>query len=160
MPDNILDMRFNQNPEDPLDDEEFLQATYWAGIQVEKKKALKQAKETMRSGATTAPKDSRKEGENRKTATNGQRGKEPEKPPQTIKPSGTEGQGERPSWAQYGKQGHWPTKADALKGVPQKEQDEYLQSQDNCWRCGMSGHRTYECFAHTTRRGTTLPKTP
>ena len=28
MPDRILDMRSNQNPEDPVDDEPFLQATY------------------------------------------------------------------------------------------------------------------------------------
>jgi len=39
MPDSILDMRFNQNEEDPIDDEDFLQATYRAGIQVEKKKS-------------------------------------------------------------------------------------------------------------------------
>ena len=40
MPDSILDMRFNQNEVEPIDDEGFLQATYRAGIQVEKKKAL------------------------------------------------------------------------------------------------------------------------
>jgi len=32
MPDSILEMRFNQNPEDLEDDEQFLQATYRAGI--------------------------------------------------------------------------------------------------------------------------------
>jgi len=52
MPDSILDMRFNQNEEDPVDDKGFLQATYCAGVQVEKKKALKQAKETL--GGTSA----------------------------------------------------------------------------------------------------------
>ena len=58
MPDSILDMRFNQNPEDFLDNEPFLQATYRAGLQVEKKKALKQAKEVMRgTGGGPTPKD-------------------------------------------------------------------------------------------------------
>jgi len=48
MPDRIPNMQFNQNPDDPLDNEAFLQATYQAGLQVQKKKALKQAKEAMR----------------------------------------------------------------------------------------------------------------
>jgi len=43
MPDSILNMGFNQNLDDRVDDEPFLQATYWAGIQVKKKNALKQA---------------------------------------------------------------------------------------------------------------------
>jgi len=60
MPNSILDMRFNQNPEDPVDDEPFLHATYRAGIQVEKKKALRQAKEAMRASGTPASKDNRK----------------------------------------------------------------------------------------------------
>jgi len=49
MLDSILDMWFNQNLDDPVDDEPFLQATYRAGLQVEKKKTLKQAKEQMRN---------------------------------------------------------------------------------------------------------------
>jgi len=53
MPDSILDMQFNQNPDDFEDDALFLQATYRAGLQVEKKKALKQAKEVMQTGSTT-----------------------------------------------------------------------------------------------------------
>jgi len=65
MPDSILDMRFNQNEEDPVDDEGFLQATYRAGVQVEKKKALKQAKETMRSAAP-APKDDKRKDDKRR----------------------------------------------------------------------------------------------
>jgi hypothetical protein len=58
MPDSILDMRFNQNEEDFMDDEHFLQATYRAGVQVEKKKALKAAKEAMKgSGSIQTGKD-------------------------------------------------------------------------------------------------------
>jgi len=45
MPNLVLDMRFAQYLEDFADDEGFLQTTYQAAIQVEKKKALCQARE-------------------------------------------------------------------------------------------------------------------
>jgi len=48
MPDAVLDMLFAHYLEDFADDEGFLQATYQAGLQVEKKKALKQAREAAR----------------------------------------------------------------------------------------------------------------
>jgi len=46
-------MRFNQNPDKPTDDEGFMNATYQAGIQVEKKKALKAAREASKGGPTS-----------------------------------------------------------------------------------------------------------
>ena len=49
MPDTVLDMRFAHYLEDFADDEGFLQATHQAGLQVEKKRALRAAKEAMRS---------------------------------------------------------------------------------------------------------------
>jgi hypothetical protein len=62
MPDSILDMRFNQNEEDFVDDEHFLQATYRAGIEVEKKNALKAVKEAMKgSGSALSGKDGKEE---------------------------------------------------------------------------------------------------
>jgi len=45
MPDSVLDMRFAHYLEDFADDEGFLQATYQVALQVEKKKALRQAME-------------------------------------------------------------------------------------------------------------------
>jgi len=51
-------MRFNQNLEDLVEDEQFLQATYRAGIQVKKKKALKGARELVKG--TQPPKDDRR----------------------------------------------------------------------------------------------------
>jgi len=47
-----------------------------------------------------------------------------------------------------------------MKGVPTKEQEEYGQRRDDCWTCGRSGHRTYECFSFSTVKGTALPPTP
>jgi len=51
MPDALLDMRFAHYLEDFADDEGFLQATHQVGLQVEKKKALKQARDQIRTGA-------------------------------------------------------------------------------------------------------------
>jgi len=69
MPDSILDMRFNQNLEDLVEDEQFLQATYRAGIQVEKKKALKGARELVKD--TQPPKDDRrKDGQGKGSSDN------------------------------------------------------------------------------------------
>jgi len=48
MPDSVLDMRFAHYQEDFADDEGFLQATYQAALQVEKKKALHLAREGAR----------------------------------------------------------------------------------------------------------------
>jgi len=47
-----------------------------------------------------------------------------------------------------------------MKGVPTKEQEEYGKKQDDCWRCGRSGHWTYECFSFSTLKGMTLPTAP
>jgi len=48
MPDAVLDMRFAHYLEDFTDDKGFLQATHQADLQVEKKKALRQAQEAAR----------------------------------------------------------------------------------------------------------------
>ena len=70
MPDAVLDMRFAHYLEDFADDEGFLQATHQAGLQVEKKKALKQAREQMKGttpSGTNARNDNRKKSEGKKT---------------------------------------------------------------------------------------------
>jgi len=150
MPDPILDMRFAHYMGEFTDDESFLFATYQAGLQVEKKKALKQAREAGKGSSNTGTgnkeqkrENSKKEGSDR---TNRQ---EPRK--NDARDAGPGG---------YGATGKWKTKEAALKGVPPKEHEEYFKSGDNCWRCGRPGHRTYECYAHTTLRGTTLPHAP
>jgi len=152
MPDAILHMRFNQNPREPVDDEEFLQATYRVGVQVEKKKALKQAKEAMKTMVPTNKDRRRGERQERKNPNNTQKTREVqdrEEPRATEKQEG---------W--YWSKGSWPTKEVALKGVPGAEREEYKQSREDCWRCGRNGHKTYECFSFQTRKGTTLPPAP
>ena len=152
MTDAILDMRFNQNAEEPVDDEQFLHATYRAGIQVEKKKALRGARDAVR--AAQPPRDEKgKGGQGKGNSDNARKGKE------TPKESGKEAtSGGRESW--YGQKTSWATKDAALKGVPATEREEYGKSREDCWRCGRSGHKTYECYAGTTTKGTTLPRAP
>jgi len=60
----------------------------------------------------------------------------------------------------YGEEGCWGSKAEALKGVPKTESEEYGKDSKCCDRCGRSNHRTDSCFATTTRSGTTLPAAP
>jgi hypothetical protein len=47
-----------------------------------------------------------------------------------------------------------------MKGVPKSEAEEYGKSDENCWRYGDSGHKTYACFRHHTIKGTKLPLAP
>jgi len=155
MPDSILDMRFNQNLDKSTDDEGFMSATYRAGIQVEKKKALKTVRE---AGRTTQPpkNDGKKDGQGKGNTDNARRGKETDK---ILQQDRSERSGEKTqNW--WGGKDHWGTKDEALKGVPAKEQEEYGQSREDCWRCGRPGHWTFECFSFNTRKGTLLPPAP
>jgi len=92
MPDSILDMRFNQNPDEPTEDEGFMSATYRAGIQVEKKKALKAARKASRTtqpprttgkwtvrrrGTLTMPEGARKPTKSRSGTDRSAQGKKP-----------------------------------------------------------------------------------
>ena len=116
---------------------------------MEKKKALKMAKELIRAGARI--KEAKKDSQGKKDPDCTRKGKEAENPPRPGKEAWTEGQ----SW--YGGKTSWASKEEALKGVPRKEQEEYGQRREDCWRCGRGGHKTYECHAFNTHSGTTLP---
>jgi len=151
MTDAVLDMQFTHYLGDFVDDKGFLQASYQAALLVEKKKALKQAREQIKgqTGGTGGlvweekKKEEKRPGIRKKTGVR--------------KNPGT-GQGAVTQHSSWGQPGRWATKEDALKGVPSQEHEEYFRSPEICWRCGQKGHRAYECFAHTTRQGTTLPK--
>ena len=49
---------------------------------------------------------------------------------------------------------------DALQGIPQNKINEHKKSPESCWRCGQSNHNTYQCYACTTAKGTTIPEAP
>jgi len=147
MPDSILDMRFNQNPDEPTDDEGFMSATYKAGIQVGKKKALKAAREASK-GRPAPRQEGKKDDKRREEGKKDNPGKK-----------GPEQCSEK-TWEWWGGKNHWGSKEEALRGVLQKEQETYFQNRDDCWRCGRPGHKTFECFSFNTLQGTALPKAP
>jgi len=138
MPDSVLDVRFSHYLGEFANDEGFLQATYQAALQVEKKKALKTAREAMK-GQPQGTKDPKKE-----------KGKEKGK-----EDTGRARQSQERNPAGKNKRA-WVNLETALQGVPQKEVEEY-KATDNCWRCGRPGHKTFECYAFTTAHGTRLP---
>ena len=145
MPDAVLDMRFTHYLEDFADNEGFLQATHQAGLQVEKKKALKAAKEAMCAGPIPA-KDGKKDDRHR----DGRR-KEETWPPKHEETRQKEARPPRDGWGTLGA---------TLKGVPQNEVDIHKKDRDNCWRCRRSVHKTYDSFSFQTVQGTTLPPAP
>ena len=87
--------------------------------------------------------DGKKDSQNKGNSDNTRRNKETEKE-KTPAPT---------------KKRAWVNLESALKGVPPNEQQEY-KATENCWRCGRPGHRTFECYAFTTAKGTSLPAAP
>jgi len=82
MPESVIDMRFAHYLEDFADDEGFLQATYQAALQVEKKKALRLAREPARTSAPVRKRDEKKRDRQSKGSTDDTRkNKEAEKEP-------------------------------------------------------------------------------
>jgi len=142
MPDAVLDMQFAHYLEDFADDEGFLQATHQAGLQVEKKKALKQAREAGRPIGNTRAKEKKKEEKKKNSPSErpvegGQKNSKPED--------------------EFGKPGAWESYEAALEGVPHAEQTEHSRRK-GCHRCGRTGHRSHKCYARTTINGTELPQ--
>jgi len=71
MPDSILDMCFAHYMEEFIDDEHFLMATYNAGLHVERRKALKSAREAQPASGV-----GQKDGPDGKNPGNTRKGKE------------------------------------------------------------------------------------
>jgi hypothetical protein len=155
IPNEIIDVRFYQNPADLNTDEDFLVATYSAGRHVEKLAALKAAK-VAKAAASGSGKEKEKEGQKSGKTSGKARDSQGEKGSERTK-SGSVSKAERSG---FGGAGKWGSKDEALKGLPSDEKKEYGASKENCWRCGCEGHRTFECYASTTKRGTTLPSAP
>jgi len=137
---NIIDVRFYQNPRPLRTDEEFLTATYEAGCHVEELQALKQRKKGKETGK---PKDDPKA---RKT------GEKAEKIPRTTS-------NEEKVAVTWGGNNRWASEAAALAGVPAGERTEYATC-DGCRRCGKTGHGIARCWASSTIKGTHLPTAP
>jgi hypothetical protein len=162
LPREIINVRFYQNPRALTNDQDFLTATYEAGRHVETLTALGHQLDGKTSGAP-APKKDDKDGQGSGKSTGKAATSQGDKG--GSKPTGTSGSGGKSErtgkfQSQYTGDNRWGSKAEALRGVPKAESTEYEKSPDNCWRCGDTGHKTYECYRHHTVRGTELPKAP
>jgi len=126
MPDAVLNMRFAHYLEDFADDKGFLQGTHQAGLQVEKKKALRLAREQARAPAPTGKREEKTKDRQRKEGpSDSRRNQATEKEPQREDNRGSE----------YGGAGRWATEAAAFKGVPDHERKEYGSTR-GCHRGG------------------------
>ena len=142
MPDAVLDMRFTHYLEDFAGDEGFLQATHQAGLQVEKKRALKQVREAARPTSKIRSEEKKKEEKKRN-------------PPAEKLDNGSKNPR---TGNEFGKPGSWGSYEVALEGVPRTERTELHQK--GCHRCRRTGHPSHKCYAITTTNGTELPQAP
>jgi hypothetical protein len=138
MPSAILKMRFSHYLGEFATDEPFLQATYQAGLQVERLKALENYWEASKPGKAE---EKKKEGQ---SAGKGS-GKGRDVPRVTEKETertGMSGSGRIPTpKSQKVKGTQWSHLGPALKGIDQKEIDTHKKGNDNgCWRCGDHNH--------------------
>jgi len=138
--------------EEFIDDEHFLTTTYNSGLHVERRKALKAAREAQPGNG-----GGRKDGPDGKNPGKARKGKESGGPKQAGK-SDSGGKAEKPRkmWAES----HLGRGGNAYKGVPQNEIDSFRNSKANCRRCGWDSHTTQDCYAHTSVKGTVLPEAP
>jgi len=106
------------------------------------------------SGTSGKNDEGRKEGQDKRNSKGNKREKGMDKPHQDR----TGPQPDKRPW--WGGKDHWASRDEAMKGVLAKEQEEYGQRRNDCWRCWRSRHRTYKCFSFSTMKGTPPPPAP
>jgi len=149
MPDSVLDMRFARYLEDFADDEGLLQATYQVALQVEKKKALRLAREEAKAQqGGSGKRDDDKEREKKKERTRD--------PAFNGKKEETGSRNTRLGRSEYGGAERWASETAAFEGVPVSERREHSNT-GGCYRCGWPAHRAAQCYAGITIKGTNLP---
>jgi hypothetical protein len=129
--DEIIDVRFYQNPRALNTDQDFLTATNEAGRYVETLKALK-ARKTAKAGPppATQPKDGQSSGKTGKAVNSQEEQKGSKQVERPDSGSKTERSGNR-----------WESLEEALRGVPENEKEDHKTLSGACFRCGKEGHR-------------------
>jgi len=125
-------MRFAHYLEDFADDEGFLQATYQAALQVEKKKALHLAREgakAQQGGSGKRDDDKGREKEKERTWDPASNGKKEETGSRNTRLGGSE----------YGGAERWASETAVFGGVPVSERREHSNTR-GCHRCGRPAH--------------------
>jgi hypothetical protein len=150
LPLEIIDMRFAQNPHLFTEDEPFLVATYEAGRHWENRNLLMKEKAAIERGSGGQSSNTSSKGSGKGSKDQGTRRTKEDHPQ-----SGQTGGGQTEKSGKI-----WKGLRDAFKGVPQDEIDNHKKDPHGCWRCGRNTHGTYQCYARTTTKGTTLPEAP
>jgi len=148
LPLEIIDMCFAQNPRLFTEDEPFLVATYEAGRHWENRNLLAKEKAASEWGSRTGSQNATSKGANKGSREQGKgKGKEE-----------LQRNEDQAAKTENGKL--WKGLREAFQGVRQDEIDEHTKNAQGCWRCGRDNHSTYQCYARTTKKGTTLPEAP
>jgi hypothetical protein len=121
-----------------VDNKHFLRATYKAGLQVEKKKALKASKEALRRvGHPKEDKDAKGGQGSRKSSGKNRKVQEAKTATSHKEPKGATsgGKAAKPG---NGKGTVWESTKGALKGVAREGIDAHkMGDQEGCYRCGQ-----------------------
>jgi len=163
LPADIISLCFSQNRGPLHNDDDFLLATEEAGrLYEELKRTLKMR--SYNDGDRKVTYFGREDIEDEK-----ERRKKRERRTREEKDSGRKegkdsGKKERqgPKEEKGGRRGvpQWNNIRDALAGIDQSEINSHkaTSGKDVCWRCGLSTHRTFDCYAKRTASGTELPQ--
>jgi len=160
LPADIISLRFSQNRGPLHNDDDFLLATEEAGRHYEElKRTLKMRsyfdgeKRVTYFGEEEKKEDKekrrRKDKRTREGRDSGKReGKEKEKRGAKEEKGGKKGVQQ------------WGSIREALAGINQDDINAHKATcgQNGCWRCGLSTHRTFDCYAKRTASGMELPQ--
>jgi len=139
MTSEILRMRFAHYKGGFVDDNDFMEATYQAGLQVEEMKALEKTREAARVPGQ-GPKNNRPD----------EKKKEDHRKKEEGRSAAKERDSRREDRRAPAEKKGWESRGAALKGVPQNEIDNHKKVRDGCWRWGRTGPRTSDCFSFQT----------
>ena len=164
LPADIISLRFSQNRGPLHNDDDFLLATEEAGRHYEElKRTLKMR--TYDDGnrkVTYFGQEEKEESRERRGGKSGRKDKERDGKKEDKRRNDNPGNKDKQGPKDAAKKGvqQWSSIRDALAGIDQGDINAHKATcgKNGCWRCGLSTHRTFDCYAKRTASGTELPQ--
>jgi len=164
LPPDIISLRFSQNRGPLHNDDDFLLATEEAGRHYEElKRTLKMR--TYDDGnrkVTYFGQEEKEESKERRGGKSGRKDKERDGKREDKRRNDNPGNKDKQGPKEGTKKGvqQWSSIRDALAGIDQGDINAHKATcgKNGCWRCGLSTHRTFDCYAKRTASGTELPQ--
>jgi hypothetical protein len=176
----LINMLFNRSGRYPDNDEDFVTVIRDAGINLEEQKRVADRRTKRIQAPSGKTEKGSPSGKTEKGSTSGKTEKGSLWSGKTIKGSTQSGKTEK------GTQDAVPTEgqkagsarkkrgrkesddgdtrlwkgAEAFDGIPHDEVEAHKAAGNCCYRCGREGHKSYECYAYRTKKGTELPVHP